>query len=81
MALSLKVKWSRHEDEHLPPSSAKVENVWSYLHLQSPVQVHGVVLNLHYPDLNLWLLWHLQPYNVVYIVNSVVLGLLNQHIN
>jgi hypothetical protein len=29
----LEVEWLRHEDEHLPPSSAKVENAWTYLHL------------------------------------------------
>jgi hypothetical protein len=81
MALSLEIEWSEHEIEHIPPSSAKVKNEWSYLHLQSPIQVHGIVLNLHWPDLNLWLLWHFQPYNVICTVNSAVLGLLNQHIN
>jgi hypothetical protein len=29
-ALSLGVKWLRHEADHSPPSSAEVKNAWSY---------------------------------------------------
>jgi len=29
-ALSYWVKWSWHESDHLPPSCAKVKNVWTY---------------------------------------------------
>jgi hypothetical protein len=28
--LSLGIKWSRHEADHSPPSSAEVKNEWSY---------------------------------------------------
>jgi len=30
-ALSLEVKWPGCEDEHSPPSSAEVQNAWSYI--------------------------------------------------
>jgi hypothetical protein len=43
-ALSLEVEQLGHEFNHLPPSSAKIKNAWSYTSTP-PVHLHGVVLN------------------------------------
>jgi hypothetical protein len=42
-ALSLRVKEPGHEADHSPPSDAIVKNV--ELYLQSPIPLHGVVIN------------------------------------
>jgi hypothetical protein len=41
-ALSLRVKWLGCEADHSPPSSAEVNNVWSYTSTP-PIRLHGVV--------------------------------------
>jgi hypothetical protein len=41
-ALSLGVKRQGREDDHSPPSSAKVKNAWKYT---STIRLHGVVLS------------------------------------
>jgi hypothetical protein len=42
--LPLGVKWPGHEADHLPPSNAKVKNVWSFTST-SPICLHGMVLS------------------------------------
>jgi hypothetical protein len=42
--LFLRVKWPECEDNHSPPSNAKVKNVWSYTSTP-PIHFHGVVLS------------------------------------
>jgi len=42
-ALSLGLKWPRHEADHSPPSSAKIKNAWSNTSAP-PIRLHGVVL-------------------------------------
>jgi len=42
--LSPEVKWQVHEADHLPLSSAKFKNVWSYTSVP-PVHLHDVELN------------------------------------
>jgi len=42
-ALSLGVKQPGREADHSPPSSAEVENAWSYIPIP-PIRLHGVVL-------------------------------------
>jgi len=42
-ALSLGVKRSGREADHLPPSNAEVKNAWSYKTLA--IRLHGVVLS------------------------------------
>jgi len=43
-ALSLGINWPGRVADHLPPSSAKVKNAWSYTSTP-PIQLHGVVLD------------------------------------
>jgi hypothetical protein len=43
-SLSLGVKRPGREADHSPPSSAEVENVWSYTSAP-PIRLHGVVLS------------------------------------
>jgi hypothetical protein len=40
-ALSLGVKQLWHEADHSPPSSAEVENAWSYISIP-PIHLHGM---------------------------------------
>jgi hypothetical protein len=44
VVLSLRVKWPVREDDHSPPSSAKVKE-WVELYLHCPIRLHGVVLS------------------------------------
>jgi hypothetical protein len=39
-----RVKRLRHEDDHELPSSAEVNNTWSYI-FAAPIRLHGVTLN------------------------------------
>jgi hypothetical protein len=43
-ALSLGLKWPEREADHSPPSSAEVNNEWSYSSTP-PIRLHGVVLS------------------------------------
>jgi hypothetical protein len=43
-ALSLGVKRLGYEADHSPPSSAEVNNAWSYA-FTPPIRLHGVVLS------------------------------------
>jgi len=42
-ALSLMIKLQGREIDHSPPSSAEVNNAWSYTY-NLPIRLHGVVL-------------------------------------
>jgi hypothetical protein len=44
MALSLGEKWLGHEADHSPPSSAEINNAWSYTSTP-PIHLHGMVLS------------------------------------
>jgi hypothetical protein len=39
------VKRPRREAGHSPPASVEVKKTWIYLYIQSPISLHGVVLN------------------------------------
>jgi hypothetical protein len=43
-AISLGIKRPGREADHLPPSSAEVNNTWSYTST-NPIRLHGVVLS------------------------------------
>jgi len=43
-ALSPRVKRPGCEDDHSPPSSAEVKNMWGYT-ATPPIRLHGVVLS------------------------------------
>jgi hypothetical protein len=41
--LSLGVKWLNREADHSPSASAEVKKMWIYIN--SPIQLHGIVIN------------------------------------
>jgi hypothetical protein len=48
--LFLGVKWPGHKADHLPASSAEVENEWSYV--STPYKLHGVDRNYFTVDID-----------------------------